>query len=132
MGTHKVNFIKNNNNWFADFKETELTPKINGVNQQHLRHLVGGWDTWLEIVSDGSTDFWMTVSDSPILNGTKVNILDKSNYKGITVEKGVCYFLESYKGVTYNIEFWGCRNGFNFTWEGNSNYVKSIYFFKHD
>jgi len=33
MGTHKVNFIKSNNSWFIDFKETELTPKINGINQ---------------------------------------------------------------------------------------------------
>jgi hypothetical protein len=132
MKTHKLNFIKSNNSWFVDFKETELTPNINGVNQQHLMHLIGGWDTWLEIMSDGSDNFWMTVSDSPILNGTKLKILDKPSYKGITVENGVCYFLESHKGVTYNIEFWGCHNGFDFTWGENSNSVKSIYLLKHD
>lgn len=128
MGTHRVKFIKNNNHWFADFTETELTPQINGVNQQHLRHLVGGWDAWLKIVSEGMESFYMTISDSPILNGTEVKILDKSNYKGITMDNAACYLLETYKGVNYNIEFWGCMNGFNFVF---SDIPSSWYFIKH-
>jgi hypothetical protein len=126
MGTHKLNFIKSNNTWFVDFKETELTPKINGVNQQHLKHLVGSWDTWLEIVSNGNDDFWMTISDSPILNGTEVKKLDKTEYNG---GHGVYYFIKSYKGVNLNIEFWSCTDGIEFT----MGYLPTLwYFIKHD
>lgn len=129
MGTHKINFIKSNNSWFADFKETELTPKINGVNQQHLRHLVGGWDTWLEIVSDGSTDFWMTVSDSPILNGAEVKKLDKTNTKEVYGGSASSFKLETYKGIDLNIEFWICSDGLEFTF---GQVPSSWYFIKHD
>jgi hypothetical protein len=127
MGTHRVNFIKSNNNWFVDFIETELTPKINGANQQHLMHLVGGWDTWLEVVSNGSDNVWLTFSDSPILNGTEVKKLDKTEYNGI---HGVYYFLESYNGVNLNVEFWACSpGGFEF---GFGYLPTSWYFIKHD
>ena len=127
MGTHKLNFIKSNNTWFVDFIETELTPKINGVNQQHLMHLVGGWDTWLEIISNGSDNVWLTVSDSPILGGTEIKKLDKTEYNG---GHGVYYFIESHKGVNLNIEFWSCTpGGFEFAF----GYLpSSLYFIRHN
>ena len=129
MGTHKVNFVKNNNNWFADFTETSLTPNINGVNQQHLRHLVGGWDAWLEIVSEGSDNFWMTVSNSPFTNCSEIKRLNKTNTKEIYNGCGLCIIFESYRGVTYNKEFWACSNGFEFVF---GNVPSSWFFIKND
>jgi hypothetical protein len=129
MGTHKVNFIKSNNHWFIDFIETELTPKINGVNQQHLRPLVGGWDTWLEIVSEGSDNFWMTVSDSPILNGTEINRIDKTNNKEVYYGSGIGFNIESYKGIILNMDFFICSNGLDFIF---GNIPSSWYFIRHD
>lgn len=129
MISHKVNFLKNNNNWFADFTETELTPKINGINQKHLRHLVGGWDSWLDIVSDGSDNFWMTVSNSPILGGTEVKRLDKINTKGVYGGCGICFNVESYNDVELNTEFFACSNGFEFVF---GEIPSSWYFIKHD
>ena len=124
MGTHKINFIKSNDSWFADFTETELTPKINGVNQQHYQDLSGEWDDLLEILSEGSDNVWLTVSDSPIINGTEIKRLNKIK------DKSVGYFIESYKGINLNIEFWSCSpGGFEFTF----GYLPtSWYFFKHD
>lgn len=129
MGTHKINFIKSNGHWFADFKETELTPNIDGVNQQHLRQLVGGWDTWLEIVSEGSENFWMTLSDTPILNGSEVKKLNKTNTKEVYRGSAVCFKLETYKGINLNNEFWICSNGLEFTF---GHIPSSWFFIKHD
>jgi hypothetical protein len=129
MGTHKVNFIKSNNTWFADFTETELTPKINGVNQQHLKHLNGEWDAWLEIVSDNSENFWATLSDSPILNGTEIKKLKEINPNGVNRGPAVSFKLETYKGVDHNIKFWVCSNAVEFT---NGHVPSSWYFLKHD
>ena len=113
MRTHKLNFIKSNNTWFVDFKETEATPKINGVNQQHLMPLLGGWDTWLEVVSNNSNNFWLLVSPFPILNGTEVKKLDKTEYP--VGHDSTCllayYFLESYNGINLNAEFSACTPG---------------------
>ena len=127
MGTHKVNFIKSNNDWFVDFIETELTPNINGENQQHLQHLIGGWDAVLDVISEGSNNFCMTISDSPILNGAEIKRLDEREFNGV---KGMNYILESYKEVTYNVEFWACSpGGFEFAF----GYLPtSVYFIKHD
>lgn len=127
MATHKLNFIKSNNHWFVDFKETELTPNINGVNQQRLQHLIGGWDVPLEFISNGSDNFWMTVSDSPIINGDEIKQLEKAVYNGVN---GVYYLLESYKGTNINLKFWSCSpGGFEFTF---GNLPTSLYFIKHD
>jgi hypothetical protein len=131
MRTHKLNFIKIENKWFVDFTETEVIPKINGVKQQHLIHLIGGWDVFLEFISNGSNNFWITISDSPILNGSEIKILDKPNNKELGITKNsVCYFLESYKGITNNIEFWSCSPG---GFELAFGYLpKSVYFITHN
>jgi hypothetical protein len=71
----------------------------------------------------------MTISDSPILNGTEVKKLDKINTKGVYGGSAVCFKIESYKGVDLNIEFWVCTNGVEFTF---GHLPSSWYFIKHD
>jgi len=129
MGTHRVNFIKSNKFWFADFTETELTPNINGVNQRKLLPLTrNGWDEWVEIVSEGDDNFWMIISNSEIVGGTELKYLNLTIENPNPNQCGNCYEFKSYKGIEYSIKFWICSNGLDYVFDE----TPSSWFFKRE
>ena len=129
MISHRVNFIKSNKFWFADFTETELTPNINGVNQRKLLPLTrNGWDEWVEIVSEGDDNFWMTLSNYEIEGGTELKYLNLTETSPNPSQCGNCYEFKSYKGIEYNIKFWVCSNGLDFVFGE----TPSSWFFKKE
>lgn len=126
MGQHKIKVIEQNDIWFADFTETELTPTINGVNQKHLKKINLGTPL-MEILSEGTNNFLITLSDTPIPNCYEFKILDKP-----TNGKEIWCLLENYKNEVYNLEFLWCFESLFFIFGKIPTPSDFIYFVKHD
>ena len=64
--------------------------------------MVAGADTWLDIMSQGEWEIWLTLSDEPFEGAEQLELIDSG------LEEGATYGLSKYMGIDYFIEMWLC------------------------
>lgn len=102
--------------WYVDLPEWE--------GERAELEMVMGADSFLEILSQGENEVYVTLSDTEFPNAERLRLLDLGRIEGIELGSGAWYSLTSYKDIPYDIEMWLC-DVTNFVFGG---FPKVIYF----
>lgn len=98
MKTYK--FYKDEFGWFIDIPEWE--------GEAWDLQMVMGADVFCDLIAQGESEFYMTLSDTP-LEGGDVLIFDKfGRLEGPEYGEGGWYKLKNYKGIRYEMDMWLC------------------------
>lgn len=89
-------FYKEYINWFVDL------PYWNG-NKEDLE-MVRGTDSLLEVLSEGSNEVYLTISEEYFDGANKLEF----NRLGEDYESGAFYNLKSYRNTEFDFEIWIC------------------------
>lgn len=86
--------------WYVDLPEWE--------GEKDELEMVMGADSFLEILSQGENEVYVTLSDTEFPNAERLRLLDLGRIESIELGSGAWYSLTSYKDIPYDIEMWLC------------------------
>lgn len=86
--------------WYVDLPEWE--------GEKDELEMVMGADSFLEILSQGENEVYVTLSDTEFPNAERLRLLELGRIEGIELGSGAWYSLTSYKDIPYDIEMWLC------------------------
>lgn len=92
-------FYKDEEGWFADI------PSWSGDKAELA--MVAGADDMLEIISQGESEVYITMSTSDFKSADKLERMEICHDSNPSAS-GAIYLLQSYKGIEYNLPMWLC------------------------
>lgn len=93
-------FYKDELGWFVDLPEWE--------GERWELQMVSGADTFLEILSQGETEVYVTLSTEPFDNCDVLNFLYLGRLEGPEYGEGAWYYLKEYLGIPFDLKMWLC------------------------
>ena len=99
IGTYK--FYKDEYGWFIDIPEWE--------GEVWDLQMVFGADTFLEILSQGDSEVYLTLSNEPFHDDCEVLLFEHyGRLEAWELGEGAWYLLSNYKGISYDLRMWLC------------------------
>jgi uncharacterized ubiquitin-like protein YukD len=98
--TRNLKFYKDHEGWFVDLPEW--------TGSKYDLQMVSGADTFLDIIAQGETETYLTLSDTPIENSNKLKFKEVGRLEGFELGEGAWYTLNQYIGIEYDLEMWLC------------------------
>lgn len=96
-----LKFEKDGMDWFAVIPEWE--------GDRADLQMVCGADTWLDILSQGESSIWLTISDEPFDGADQLKLIALGQYDELEIGSGASYTLATkLSGIDYNLEMWLC------------------------
>ena len=86
--------------WYVSLPEWE--------GEKDELEMVMGADSFLEILSQGEDEVYVTLSDTEFPDAERLELFDLCRLKGIELGSGAWYSLTSYMDIPYDIEMWLC------------------------
>lgn len=93
-------FYKDEFGWFVDLPEWE--------GEVWDLQMVAGADTFLDLLSQGESETYVILSPEPFSDCEELLYQKIGRLEGWELGEGAWYFLNSYKGIDYNISMWLC------------------------
>ena len=93
-------FYKDEHGWFVDIPEWE--------GDVWDLQMVSGADTFLDILSQGENEVYVTLSDKPFDGCEFLQFEHYGRLEAWEMGEGAWYILTSYKGISYSLRMWLC------------------------
>lgn len=93
-------FYKDIEGWFVDL------PEWTGEKQE--LEMVSGSDTFLDILSQGDDEVFVTLSKQPFNGCETLHFKEIGRLEGPELGEGAWYTLKAYKDIEYNLRMWLC------------------------
>ena len=109
-------FYRDEIGWFVDLPEWE--------GEKWELQMVMGADSFLDILSQGENEVFVTLSTEPFNNCEELSFQHLGAIEGPEIGEGAWYILNQYLGIDFNLKMWLCDvTKFVF-----GNFPKNIYF----
>ena len=86
--------------WYVDLPEWE--------GEKAELEMVMGADSFLEILSQGENEVYVTLSDKEFETAEKLELIDLGRIEGVELGSGAWYSLKEYLNIPYDMEMWLC------------------------
>ena len=86
--------------WYVDL------PEWTGHKEE--LEMVMGADSFLEILSQGESESYVTLSDKEFDGAERLELTNLGRIEGIELGSGAWYSLKEYMGIPYDMEMWLC------------------------
>jgi len=86
--------------WYVDLPEWE--------GSKDELEMVSGADTFLEILSQGESEVNVILSVTDFVGSDKLQLIKPGRLGGWELGEGSWYKLDSYIGISYDLEMWLC------------------------
>ena len=93
-------FYKDEYGWFIDLPGWE--------GEKYDLQMVAGADTFLDLLSQGETDVYVTLSTKPFENCEVLMFEHYGRLEAWELGEGAWYVLSTYKGQHYDLKMWLC------------------------
>ena len=93
-------FYRDEVGWFVDLPEWE--------GEIWELQMVSGADTFLDILSQGENEVFVTLSTEPFQNCEELSFLHLGAIEGPEIGTGAWYILNQYMGIDFNLKMWLC------------------------
>ena len=93
-------FYKDELGWFVDLPEWE--------GERGELQMVSGADTFLDILSQGESEVYVTLSSNSFHNSEVLHFEKFGRLEGFEMGEGAWYFLNEYMGISYSLTMWLC------------------------
>jgi hypothetical protein len=93
-------FYKDPEGWFVDLPEW--------MGSKSDLQMVAGADSFLDILSQGSDEVWVCLSQTPIRDSDKLVFVKPGDLESWELGEGAWYIMDTYQGIEYNIQMWLC------------------------
>lgn len=93
-------FYKDEYGWFIDLPNWE--------GEKYDLQMVAGADTFLDLLSQGENDVYVTLSTKPFENCEVLMFEHYGRLEAWELGEGAWYVLNSYKGLDYDLKMWLC------------------------
>jgi hypothetical protein len=93
-------FYKNTIGWFVDLPEW--------TGEQWELQMVMGADIFLDILTQGEEEIYLTLSVEPFEGSYELNFLHLGNLEGPEYGEGAWYSMRQYMGLDFNLKMWLC------------------------
>jgi hypothetical protein len=98
--TRSLKFYRDPDGWFVDLPEWE--------GSKADLQMVAGADVFLDIMSQGENEVYLTLSDTPMDNCSQLTFKEIGRLEGFELGEGAWYVLNEYIGIEYNHDMWLC------------------------
>jgi hypothetical protein len=114
--TKNIRFYYDSSGWYADLPEW--------TGEKWELEMVMGADTFLEILTQGENEIYLTLSTEPFNECETLHYIHEGRLEGPEFGEGAWYKLDKYMGLDYKLKLWLCDvTKFVF-----GNFPKQIYF----
>ena len=93
-------FYKDEYGWFIDIPEWE--------GEVWDLQMVSGADTFLDILAQGETEIYVTLSRTPFPDCNTLHYQYEGRLEGPELGEGAWYFMNEYNGIGYALQIWLC------------------------
>lgn len=93
-------FYKDEYGWFVDLPEWD--------GERWDLQMVMGADTFLDLLAQGETETYVTLSTQPFDNCETLELIYLGRLEGPELGEGAWYILEEYVDLPFNLKMWLC------------------------